>query len=59
MKKRWHRRHITEAIVKACHGKVTVPMAGRVESLNVAVAAGIILFEAARQRRERKGTKAR
>jgi tRNA G18 (ribose-2'-O)-methylase SpoU len=30
---------------------VTVPMAGRVESLNVAVAAGAILFEAARQRR--------
>jgi tRNA G18 (ribose-2'-O)-methylase SpoU len=28
-----------------------VPMAPRVESLNVAVATGVLLFEAARQRR--------
>ena len=40
-------------VVHACSGRVSVPMAGQVESLNVAVAAGIILFEAARQRRER------
>jgi TrmH family RNA methyltransferase len=32
---------------------VAIPMAGRVESLNVAVAAGVLLFEAARQRRVR------
>jgi TrmH family RNA methyltransferase len=38
-------------VVTACNGRVTVPMAGRVESLNVGVAAGVILFEAARQRR--------
>jgi TrmH family RNA methyltransferase len=31
-------------------GRVTIPMAGRTESLNVAVAAGVLLFEAARQR---------
>jgi RNA methyltransferase, TrmH family len=31
--------------------QVTIPMAAPVESLNVAVAAGILLFEAARQRR--------
>jgi TrmH family RNA methyltransferase len=31
--------------------RVTIPMARPVESLNVAVAAGILLFEAARQRR--------
>jgi TrmH family RNA methyltransferase len=31
-------------------GRVTIPMAGRAESLNVAVAAGVLLFEAARQR---------
>jgi TrmH family RNA methyltransferase len=30
---------------------VAIPMEGRVESLNVAVASGILLFEAARQRR--------
>jgi TrmH family RNA methyltransferase len=30
--------------------RVTIPMAGRAESLNVAVAAGVLLFEAARQR---------
>jgi TrmH family RNA methyltransferase len=31
-------------------GRITIPMAGRTESLNVAVAAGVLLFEAARQR---------
>lgn len=31
-------------------GQVTIPMAGKAESLNAAVAAGIILFEALRQR---------
>jgi len=30
-------------------GRVAIPMAGAVESLNVAVAASVILFEAARQ----------
>jgi tRNA G18 (ribose-2'-O)-methylase SpoU len=29
---------------------VAIPMAGRVESLNVSVAAGVLLFEARRQR---------
>lgn len=32
--------------------RVAIPMAGAVESLNVGVAAGILLFEAARQRRQ-------
>ena len=31
-------------------GRITIPMAGHTESLNVAVAAGVLLFEAARQR---------
>lgn len=31
-------------------GTVTIPMPGRAESLNVAVAAGVLLFEAVRQR---------
>jgi 23S rRNA (guanosine2251-2'-O)-methyltransferase len=33
-----------------CDALVAIPMAGRVESLNVSVAAGILLFEAVRQR---------
>jgi TrmH family RNA methyltransferase len=36
-----------ESLAKA---RVTIPMVGGVESLNVAVATGILLFEAARQR---------
>jgi TrmH family RNA methyltransferase len=33
------------------HGQVSIPMAPRAESLNVAMAATVLLFEAARQRR--------
>ena len=35
---------------RACDGAVAVPLAGRVESLNVSVAAGLLLYEARRQR---------
>jgi TrmH family RNA methyltransferase len=35
---------------EVAHTVVTIPMPGRIESLNVAVAAGILLFEMARQR---------
>ena len=38
-----------EALLDGC---VTIPMAGRAESLNVAVAGSVLLFEAARQRTE-------
>jgi 23S rRNA (guanosine2251-2'-O)-methyltransferase len=34
-----------------CELTVSIPMAGHVDSLNVSVAAGVVLFEAARQRR--------
>jgi 23S rRNA (guanosine2251-2'-O)-methyltransferase len=34
-----------------CDWLVSIPMAGHVQSLNVSVAAGIVLFEAVRQRR--------
>ncbi|HQR23670.1 MAG TPA: 23S rRNA (guanosine(2251)-2'-O)-methyltransferase RlmB [Steroidobacteraceae bacterium] len=37
---------------ETCDELVSIPMAGAVESLNVSVAAGIVLFEAVRQRRE-------
>ena len=33
-------------------GNVTIPMAGHAESLNVAVAGSVLLFEGARQRME-------
>jgi 23S rRNA (guanosine2251-2'-O)-methyltransferase len=36
---------------ETCDCVVSIPMAGQVESLNVSVAAGVVLFEAARQRR--------
>lgn len=36
---------------ETCDRVVGIPMAGVVESLNVSVAAGVVLFEAARQRR--------
>jgi 23S rRNA (guanosine2251-2'-O)-methyltransferase len=35
-----------------CDHMVAIPMAGAVESLNVSVAAGVLLFEALRQRRQ-------
>ncbi len=37
-----------------CDALVRIPLQGRIESLNVSVAAGIILFEALRQRTNRK-----
>lgn len=40
-----------EDLLKAVSARVSIPMRGGVESLNVAVAAGVLLFEAARQRR--------
>ncbi len=36
---------------RACDGAIAIPLAGRVESLNVSVAAALLLYEAARQRR--------
>jgi 23S rRNA (guanosine2251-2'-O)-methyltransferase len=38
---------------ECCNQLVSIPMAGAVESLNVSVAAGVVLFEAVRQRREK------
>jgi RNA methyltransferase, TrmH family len=44
------RSGIESGLSARADGRVTIPMAGRAESLNVAVAAGVLLFEAARQR---------
>ena len=38
------------ATIAACDGRVTIPMAGRAESLNAAMAAGIIMWETVRPR---------
>jgi 23S rRNA (guanosine2251-2'-O)-methyltransferase len=35
---------------RACDGAVSIPLHGKVESLNVSVAAGLLLYETARQR---------
>ena len=40
------------ALGRSLDGHVTIPMAGRAESLNVGTATAILCFEAARQRRE-------
>jgi tRNA G18 (ribose-2'-O)-methylase SpoU len=42
---------LDDELAEAASARVAIPMEGGVESLNVAVAAGILLFEAARQRR--------
>ncbi|MDR3131366.1 MAG: 23S rRNA (guanosine(2251)-2'-O)-methyltransferase RlmB [Treponema sp.] len=43
---------ISRLLKEACDGLVGIPTAGRLDSLNVSVAAGILLYEAARQRRK-------
>ena len=37
-------------VLAACDAVVAIPLAGRIDSLNVAVTAGVLLFEAVRQR---------
>lgn len=44
-------RGVDPALAQACDARIRIPLAGRVESLNVAAAGAAILFEAARQRR--------
>ena len=44
-------RGLRPGVRRACDESFAVPLAGSVESLNVSVAAGVSLFEAARQRR--------
>ena len=45
---------LTKETAALADARVIIPMAGRVESLNAAIAASVLLFEAARQRRDRK-----
>lgn len=44
---------LSEAAASMADSYVRIPMAGKVESLNAAVAASVLMFEAARQRRGR------
>ena len=46
-------RGLRPLVERGCDHKVQIPMVGRVASLNVSVAAGILLYEAVRQRRAR------
>ncbi len=42
---------LTEEAAAMAHSRIRIPMEGKVESLNAAVAASVLMFEAARQRR--------
>jgi len=44
-----------DLVKKKCDFLVSIPMLGKVPSLNVSVAAGIVLYEIVRQRRAREG----
>jgi 23S rRNA (guanosine2251-2'-O)-methyltransferase len=44
-------RGLRPLVRRACDGLVSIPLAGRVESLNVSVAAAVLLYEARRRRR--------
>ena len=41
---------LSPEVVRACAGAVTIPCSGPIESLNAAVAASVLLYEASRQR---------
>lgn len=47
-------RGLSRLTAEKCDVLVRIPLAGRIGSLNVSVAAGVILFEAVRQRRRNK-----
>jgi len=44
---------LPDAVIAAARDQITIPTRGRVESLNVAIAAALVLYEASRQRAER------
>lgn len=44
---------LTDEAADAADARIHIPMAGNIESLNAAMAAGVLMFEAARQRRKK------
>jgi 23S rRNA (guanosine2251-2'-O)-methyltransferase len=42
---------ISRLLAERCDRMISIPTAGRIDSLNVSVAAGVLLYEATRQRR--------
>lgn len=42
---------LDDTLIARCAGAITIPLAGRAESLNVSMATAVLVFEAARQRR--------
>ena len=52
-------RGLRRLVRERCDRVVSIPLLGRVNSLNVAVAAGVALFEAVRQRRQALASRAR
>lgn len=48
-------RGLRARVLEACPLQVTIPMSAGAESLNVAVAVGVVLFEVLRQRRGKSG----
>lgn len=42
---------VSPDILRICNDKVAIPIVGKIESLNVSVAAGIVIYEAVRQRK--------
>jgi 23S rRNA (guanosine2251-2'-O)-methyltransferase len=41
---------ISKEVLKLCNEQVAIPLSGRIESLNVAAAAAVMLYEVVRQR---------
>src|SRR6267143_3245409 len=49
-------KSVHELVRKKCDFLISIPMLGKVSSLNVSVAAGVLLYEIVRQRREKATT---
>jgi 23S rRNA (guanosine2251-2'-O)-methyltransferase len=47
---------VHDLVARKCDYLVSIPMLGKVPSLNVSVAAGVMLYEIVRQRRNKSGT---
>jgi TrmH family RNA methyltransferase len=48
-------RGLKRETAAACTARVKIPIAGKAESLNAAVACGVLVYEALRQRKEKEG----